>query len=272
MTALVDTHCHIQDPLFDGESIEAAIGRAQESDIDMVLCGYDAPTNDAALAIATKHPGVYPAVGFHPHEAADVTPAMLAELESLAKLPEVVAVGEIGLDFYRNLSPHDVQRDVLDQQLAIAARVQKPVSVHTRGAEDVAIEPLSAYSTARGWRPGQAPVGVMHCFNGTVEQALAYVAVGFVISIACTITYPRNNELRAIAAAIPAEWLVVETDSPYLPPQFMRGQRNEPVNVQSAVEGVAAARNEPISHVAQQTTENALRVFSLSSAKVTAWS
>jgi TatD DNase family protein len=271
MTRFVDTHCHLQDARFEDGVAEDAIGRAHVADIAMVLCGYDAPSNAAALAIAERHESVYPAVGFHPHEADDVTPAMLEELESLARLPEVVAVGEIGLDYYRNLSDHDAQRRVLEEQLAIATRVAKPVSVHTRGAEDVAWEPLAAYSRAREWKPGDAPMGVMHCFGGTLEQARRYITIGFVISIACTITYPKNDETRRVAAGLPLESLVVETDSPYLPPQFMRGGTNEPLHVRAAVEGVAAARNQPISRVAAATTANAQRVFTLAETKVSAW-
>ena len=272
MTTLIDTHCHLQDPKFDAASTEAAIERARAAEIEMVLCGYDARTNTQALDIGARHQGVYPSVGFHPHEAKDVTSAMLAELETLARLPEVVAVGEIGLDFYRNLSPHDVQRRVLDDQLAIAARVGKPVSVHTRGAEDAALEPLAAYSRLRQWQPGDVPIGVMHCFGGSIAQARRYVAIGFVISIACTITYPKNEETRAFAGGLPLEALVVETDSPYLPPQSMRGQRNEPFHVQTAIEAVAAARNEPVSRVAEATTATARRVFALSESRVPAWS
>lgn len=272
MSTLIDTHCHLQDPKFDAAATIGAIERAQAADIEMVLCGYDAPTNTQALEIGSKYDGVYPSVGFHPHEAKDVTASMLAELESLARLPEVVAVGEIGLDFFRNLSPHDAQRRVLDEQLAIAARVEKPVSVHTRGAEDTAIVPLTAYSRMRGWQPGMAPVGVMHCFGGTIEQARPYVDIGFVVSIACAITYPKNDATREIAAGLPLEALVVETDSPYLPPQSMRGQRNEPVHVESAVEAIAAARNEPVSRVAEATTATARRVFALSQSRVPAWS
>jgi len=272
MTTLIDTHCHLRDPRFERAETIAAVERAREADIEMVLCGYDAPTNAAALEIATGKEGVYPSVGFHPHEAAGVTGAMLAELESLARLPEVVAVGEIGLDFFRNLSPHDAQRRVLDEQLAIAARVGKPVSVHTRGAEDAALEPLTTYSHLRHWRDGDAPIGVMHCFGGTLEQARPYVAIGFVVSIACTITYPKNDETRAIAASLPIEALVLETDSPYLPPQFMRGERNEPLHVRSAAEAVAAARNEPVSRITAATTATARRVFALSELRVPAWS
>jgi TatD DNase family protein len=270
MTTLIDTHCHLQDPKFDAESTLAAIERARAADVEMVLCGYDAATNAQALEIGAQHEGVYPAVGFHPHEAKDVTPAMLAELESVARLPEVEAVGEIGLDFFRNLSPESMQREVLDEQLAIAARVEKPVSVHTRGAEDAALAPLTAYSKLRGWQAGMAPIGVMHCFGGTLAQAEPYVGIGFVVSIACTITYPKNDDTRAIAVGLPLDALVVETDSPYLPPQFMRGKQNEPLHVRSAVEAIAAARNEPVSRVASATTDTARRVFALS--RVPAWS
>lgn len=261
---LFDTHAHLQDPQFEGD-IAVILERARAAGVTGVtVCGYDAASNVEALAMAQHSSTVFPAVGIHPHEAKDVTASLLAELESQAKRPEVVAVGEIGLDFYRDHSPHDVQRKVLDEQLAIAARVGKPVSVHSRAAEDT-IEPhLAAYAHARGWKPGQPPIGVMHCFGGTLEQARRYVELGFMVSLACALTYPGNEEARTIARELPLESLVVETDSPYLPPQQLRGRRNEPANVVRAVEALAAARQIPIDEAAAATTANACRLFGVS--------
>ena len=186
---------------------------------------------------------------------------MLSELETQANLASVVAVGEIGLDFYRDHSPHDQQRNLLDAQLAIAAGLGKPVSVHSRGAEDAIYHHLSDYSRKRDWQPGTAPIGVMHCFGGSVEQARSYAAIGFLISLACVVTYPGNDEARRIAADLPLESLLVETDSPYLPPQSLRGRRNEPAHVVEAVGALAKARGIAFGAAAEATTANALRVF-----------
>lgn len=264
MTLAFDTHAHLQDPDFATDAAEV-IARAEAAGVGgMLVCGYDEPSNAQALELAARSPLVFPAVGFHPHDAKDVTPAMLDELERLATLPEVAAVGEIGLDFYRDHSPYDRQREVLDAELALAARLSKPVSVHSRSAEDAIFEHLAAYSRSTGWQPGARPVGVMHCFGGSLQQALRYVEIGFLVSFACTLTYPRNDAARTIAAALPLESIVVETDSPYLPPQKLRGKRNEPANVVRALEALAEARGMHFADVVAATTANALRVFGVS--------
>lgn len=261
MRVAFDTHAHLQDPAFERDR-DRVIARAEEAGVSgILLCGYDARSNVETLTIAAQHAGVYAAVGFHPHEAKDVTPEMLETLARQAAGPDVVAVGEIGLDFYRDHSPHDAQLRILRAQLQIAARVGKPVSVHSRSAEDDCFEPLAEYSASRGWAPGVLAVGIMHCFGGTLEQALRYVDVGFLISIACPITYPSNDEARRLAAGLPIEAIVVETDSPYLPPQKLRGQRNEPANVWRAIEAVASARGGTVDAVAAATTDNACRTF-----------
>ena len=259
--SLFDTHCHLQEPDFEGD-VEAVLDRARTAGLTgLALCGYDPQSNVKTLEMAAESDLLFAAVGYHPHEAKDITPAQLLELESLAALPEVVCVGEIGLDFFRGHSPQDSQRRLFDAQLEIAARLHKPVSVHTRGAEDASHDHLARYSAARGWRPGNRAVGVMHCFGGTVEQARTYIAIGFHISIACPITYPANNEARKIALELPLESLVVETDSPYLPPQPFRGKRNEPANVRFAVEAIASTRGVPAAVIAEATTSNAAQLF-----------
>ena len=260
---LFDTHVHLQDPAF--EDVPAVIERAEAAGVvGMALCGYDAESNQRTLSLASTSHLLYPAVGFHPHEAKDVTPALLAELESQAELASVVAIGEIGLDFFRDHSPHEDQRRLLDAQLAIALRFAKPISVHSRGAEEDAFEQLTPYSVSARWSPGAPPVGVMHCFGGTLAQAQRYVALGFLVSLACVITYPANTEARKIAAELPLDSLVVETDSPHLPPQSMRGKRNEPANVAHALEALAQARGISVAHAAEATTRNAERLFRIS--------
>ena len=257
-----DTHSHLQDPAFD--DVDGVLQRAAAAGvIGIALCGYDPASNQQALEMAADSSLLYPAVGFHPHDAKDITPALLSELESLAALPQVVAIGEVGLDFFRDNSPRETQRRLLDAQLAIALRVQKPVCVHSRAAEDAAFEQLAAYSVSTGWKPGDPPVGVMHCFGGTIGQAQRYVALGFLVSLACVVTYPRNDEARRIAAELPLESLVVETDSPYLPPQGLRGTRNEPANVLRVLETLARVRGISMQDAAEATSRNAEHLFRL---------
>lgn len=264
MTALVDTHAHLQDPAFRGHE-DRVITAARAAGLRaIVVCGYDERSNMAALALAGRHAGfVLPAVGYHPHDATELTPTRLDALARQAAQPGVVAVGEIGLDFYRDLSPHGVQREALEAQLAIAVEVGKPVSVHTRAAEAAIGDHLRAYAQRSPLPAEGRPAGVLHCFGGTLEQALGYIGAGFLISVACTVTYPKNEEGRRLAAGIPLEALVVETDSPYLPPQPLRGKRNEPRHVAAAVEAIAVLRGISFDAVAEATTANACRLFAI---------
>lgn len=260
MTGAFDTHCHIQDPKLLAD-FDAVVGRARLAGlVGMALCGYDAPSNELALDLARRSPLLFPAVGFHPHEADEVTPPMLAKLAAQAQRPEVVAVGEIGLDSYRKLSSETNQRLLLDDQLEIALGVGKPVCIHSRSAEDVIFEHLGPYAaTAR--ENGLEVPGVMHCFGGTYEQAVPYVDAGFVISISCTVTYPKNDTTRRLAQLLPLDSLVIETDSPYLPPQSSRGKVNEPSNVIEAARAIAELRGETLERVLEVTTRNAERLF-----------
>ena len=257
---LFDTHCHLQDPAFD--DVDAVIERAAQAGlIGMAVCGYDMPSSRRAIELASIHPGVVATVGIHPHDADATTDAQLDELRLLAKNEHVAGIGELGLDFYRDLSPRARQVEVLEAQLAIAVEAAQPVCVHSRGAEDFVGEQLRRYAAdsplgGKGRHPG-----VMHCFGGTFEQARGFVDAGFLVSVACTVTYPKNDEGRRIARELPLESLVVETDSPYLPPQERRGKRNEPGLVGAAVTAIAAVRGMDPDEVARRTTENALRLY-----------
>lgn len=259
MTVLFDTHCHLQDPAFDGAGREMAQRARAAGVAGMLVLGYDAQSNLAALELAGE--GVYPAVGYHPHDAREFSPAAMGVLAAQAARPEVVAIGEIGLDFYRDLSPHDVQRAALDAQLDLAAALAKPVCLHSRAAEGEMHPHLAAYVRRSPLAAAGRPVGVMHCFAGTLEQALGYVKLGFLVSVACTVTYPANDEGRRIAAGVPLDSLVIETDSPYLPPQTLRGKRNEPANASAAAQAIAAVRGLSFDEVAAATTRNAERLF-----------
>jgi TatD DNase family protein len=255
-----DTHSHLQDRKIAGD-FRGILSRAEAAGVGAIaLCGYDARSNEAALTMAANEPSVFPTVGFHPHEADEVSQAMLVDLEAQAALPEVVAVGEIGLDFYRGLAEETNQRRLIEAQLEIALRVGKPVSVHTRGAEDAVHEHLAPYAE-RARAAGVEVPGVMHCFGGSLQQAMRYVEIGFMVSIAGPITYPKNDEARLLAAGLPARSLVIETDSPYLPPQAMRGKPNEPALILHTAQAVAAARGEHLESILSLTTGNAERLF-----------
>ncbi|MGI8927325.1 MAG: TatD family hydrolase [Tepidiformaceae bacterium] len=268
MNTFFDTHSHLQEAAFERD-IEAVIERARAAGVTQVaICGWDAQSNVRALEMATGAPGVLATVGYHPHEAKTVTAAMLWELEAQAALAEVAAIGEIGLDFFRDHSPRDVQRRVLQEQLEIAVRLSKPVSLHTRGAETEIGELLEPYAAASPLRGAGGPVGVLHCFGGTLEQALRYVDMGFMISVACTVTYPGNAAGRDVARGVPLESLVIETDSPYLPPQTLRGTRNEPAHVVRAAETIASVRGLSLEAVAAATTANASRSFGVAIAEM----
>jgi TatD DNase family protein len=260
VTGAFDTHSHLQDPKLIHD-FEGVLQRAEAAGVrGVALCGYDAQTNQLALEMAQRSPLLFPTVGFHPHEADGVTPAMLEELESLARLPEVVGIGEIGLDSYRHHSSEANQRTLLDAQLEIALRVGKPVCIHSRAAESVALQQLGPYAE-QARAAGTAVPGVMHCFGGTLEQARPYVDAGFLVSVACSITYPKNDEAARMVRSLPLEVLVIETDSPYLPPQGRRGQLNEPAYVIEAAKTIAALRVEPLERVLETTTANAARLF-----------
>ncbi|MBI2764990.1 MAG: TatD family hydrolase [Chloroflexi bacterium] len=261
---LFDSHCHLTDEAFEDDAPET-VARAQAAGVaGIALCGYDERSNASVLRLAEGHQGVFPTVGYHPHEAGTVTAGMLDELRVQAALPQVLAVGEIGLDSYRGHSAPEDQRRVLDAQLDLALAVGKPVLVHSRGAEDAILHQLEPFarSMQRAW-PGRVP-GVMHCFGGTLEQARRYTGLGFLVSLSCAVTYPANHDTRAIAAGLPLESLLIETDSPYLPPQGKRGQRNEPALVESAARALAAARGISPDEAALATTRNACRLFGVS--------
>ena len=260
-----DSHCHLQDPRFDDDR-GAVLARAAAAGVATILvCGEDLESSEAALALAaaagTGSPRVLPAVGFHPHEAARATDAALDAIAELAATAPTAAIGEIGLDFARELAPRAVQRRVLDAQLAIAARLGLPVSAHSRGAE-ADLEPhLARFAAASPLTAQGHPPGALHAFGGTLEQAQRYARMGFLISLTCAAGYPRNDEARRIAAELPLDSLLIETDSPALPPQSARGSRNEPANVCVVAEVAASARGMTLEAVAAATTANAEALF-----------
>ena len=260
---LVDSHSHLQDARFDGDR-DDVLARAADAGVEAIaVCGEDLASSEAAVALAagTERPRLFATAGFHPHEAERATDAALAAIEGLARAGNAAAIGEIGLDFHREFAPRATQRRALDAQLELAARLGLPVSVHSRDAE-AGLEPHLARFAARSPLAARGrPHGVLHCFGGTLEQALRYVELGFLVSLACSAGYRANAEARRVAAGLPLDALLVETDSPALPPRARRGERNEPAHVRDAVAVVAEARGECAETVADATAANALRLF-----------
>jgi TatD DNase family protein len=226
------------------------------------VLGTDVTSSEGAIALAEAEPAVLAAAGCHPHDAHKMDDASLRRLAELAAHPQVVAVGEIGLDFYRNLSPREEQIRVLSRQLETAAEVAKPVAVHCREAQDALLPLIEAWSNSVGGRlPDGRPLGVMHYFSGDAVVAQRYLELGFLISIHTSVTYPKAQSLQEVARRLPLDTLLVETDSPYGAPQSRRGRRNEPAYVSEVVAKIAELRDEPPDRVAEATTENALRLF-----------
>ncbi len=268
----IDTHAHIHVAGFDGA--DAAIERARDAGVALILTlGVTLDDSRRAIALAERHtqsgadvPQLLAAAGVHPHDAQDASDAALDALEELARHPRVAMVGEIGLDYYRDLSPRDVQRRVLRRQLETAARVSKPVSVHGRDAHGDLATMLEAWSREmRGALPDGRPLGVMHYFSGDTALALRYIDLGFLISVHTSVTHPNAATLQAVAREAPLAALVIETDSPYGAPQRYRGKRNEPAYVIEAAAKVAELRGESIEAIAGVTAENALGLLGLAS-------
>jgi TatD DNase family protein len=261
---LFDSHTHIYAPEFDADR-EAVLARAREAGVAGVLIlGEDMASSERAIELAQAHADVLAAAGCHPHNAASMNYASLGRLDELARHPRVSAVGEIGLDFYRNLSPREAQLRVLRHHLETAAELSKPVAVHCREAHETFLPIAETWSKKLGGRLADGrPLGVLHYYSGDAALAARYVELGFLISIHTSVTYPKSERLREVARVLPLNRLVVETDSPYGAPQSIRGQRNEPAHVIAAVTTIASLRGEQVECVAEATTANARRLLGL---------
>ena len=251
---LFDTHCHLQDPKFDADR-DAALNRALDGLEGLVIVGDDLENSRRAVDLCG--PKVYAAVGFHPYHGGDITPDSLTALRELASQPGVVALGEIGLDNFRYCeTPRDVQLTAFEAQLDLAATLHLPVVIHNRDAhEDIA-------AVLASWTDRMAG-GIMHCFAGDAAFAMQCVEWGFHVSFAGNVTFPKAKDLREAAAQVPLDRLLVETDSPYLAPQPVRGKRCEPAFVRYTAEEIAVLRGMSLQDLAKTTTANAHRLFGL---------
>lgn len=244
-----DSHAHLDDPKLLAD-LEAVLARARSAGVEGILTvGTDLASSEAALGIARAHEGVWAAVGFHPHEAARFGPDEEEAIRRLCAAPEVVAVGEIGLDYHRDDSPRAVQREAFRRQAQIAVESGLPVVVHNREAAGDCLEILGEFE-------GRVR-GVAHCFSGDGEVAHRFLAIGFFVSFAGTVTFPNARRLVDVAAMVPEDRILVETDCPYLAPQPRRGKRNEPAFVRYTLEALAQARGVSPQRFAEITTRNA---------------
>jgi TatD DNase family protein len=251
--ALFDTHAHLHFPEF-AEDRDEALTRARAAGVSRLLVvGADLASSRAAVAFAAAHPGVYAAVGIHPHDAETADPASLSALATLAREAPVVAIGEIGLDYYRDLAPRPAQDRALRAQLDLARALGRPVVLHCREAHAALLEILEG--------GGLGPAGgILHCFSGDRAAADRGLALGLAISIAGPVTYPGARRLADVVRAVPLEALVLETDCPYLPPQPWRGRRNEPAYLPVTATRVAELRGLDLAAVATATKATACRV------------
>ena len=256
---LIDSHAHIDFPQFD-EDRDSMLDRARAAGVNTLLAIGSGPGPeklDAAIPFAEQHDWIYATVGTHPHEAKDLTPAHLEQLGKLAKHPRVIAYGEIGLDYFYDHSPRDVQQRVFEDQMALAAKAKLPLIIHCRDAWPDCLDLLD-----KQWR-STGLGGILHCFTSTLEDAKRGVDMGFLISFAGNSTYPKAQNLRDIAKALPLENLLIETDSPFLAPQPYRGKRNEPAYVGEVAKAIASVRNLLAEEVAAATAANFRRFFGL---------
>lgn len=265
----IDTHCHLDFKDYD-EDREAVIARAKEKGVDYIIdVGSNLESSRRAVELAARHDMIYASVGIHPHDARDVS-ACGAErslpeggcgfddIEYLASRDKVLAIGEVGLDYFRNLSPQKAQRDAFISFLRLKNKLKLPVIIHIREAHQDALEILRAEDIA--------PIkGVIHCFSGDKSNAKAYLDMGLDISFTCNITYKKSEALKDVAKYVPIENILLETDAPFLPPQDLRGERNEPAHIIHIAEELAKIKGLSIEDVARITSLNAKALFKIGS-------
>ena len=252
--SLFDSHCHLENERFQ-DDLADVLARMRENQVNRcILAGSDLQTSAAIADMTQQNDRIYGVVGVHPHEARFLAQGDEDVLSQWLALPRVVGVGEIGLDYYYDHSPRDVQRDAFVRQLLFAHAQGVPAVFHIRDAHGDTLDILKAHRAT-------LPSGVMHCYSGSVETAREYLDMGFYLSFAGPITFKNARSLPAVAAYCPIDRLLVETDSPYLSPEPMRGRRNEPSFVRFVAKRVAEIRGMPEDELAARATENTERLF-----------
>lgn len=252
---LFDTHTHINAEQFE-EDREEVIQRAIEAGVtEMVVVGFDRPTIEKAMEIIDQYEFIYASIGWHPVDAIDMTDEDLIWIEKLAQHPKVVAIGEMGLDYYWDKSPKDVQKDVFRRQISLAKRLKLPIIIHNREATEDIVQILEEGAGVVG--------GIMHCFSADWETAKRCLDMNFYISFGGPVTFKNAKLPKEVAAKVPLDRLLIETDCPFLSPHPYRGKRNEPARVALVAETIAELKNISYEELAALTTNNAKRLFHL---------
>jgi len=257
---IIDSHAHLEFAQFD-EDRAAMLDRAREAGVQTLLAigsgTSPAERLDSAIPFAEQHDWIYATIGIHPHDAAVATEDHFARLADLAHHPRVIGWGEMGLDYYYDHSPRDVQQQVFRRQLAQAKTAELPIIIHCRDAWDDCLAILET-----DWRSSGLG-GIFHCFTGTLAEAKRGLDMGFLVSFAGNVSYPKNQQIRDVARDLPLETMLTETDSPFLAPQGRRGKRNEPAFVVEVARTLANVRNLAADEVAAATAANFRRLFKL---------
>ncbi len=277
-----DSHAHLNNEMSD-EARAAMVKAIEDSELDYVMdIGFDLPSSKLAVDHAAKYPWCYAAVGCHPHDTDSMDDMQLAMIKGLAKKKKVMAIGEIGLDFHYDHSPRDVQREWFRRQIRLANELKMPIAIHSREADQEVLDILKeegAFSDERkSWFPERPDTTgyvskqpgtckdarvLLHCFSGSAELGSQYVKLGAAISIAGPVTYKNNRKTAGVVAELPLDFLLVETDSPYLTPEPFRGRKNDPSKVEYTARKVAEIKGLSLEDVAAKTKENAMRFYGI---------
>jgi TatD DNase family protein len=270
----IDSHAHLDGPRFDPDRAEV-IARARAAGVSTILAigiGEGPGTLDCAVKLAAEYDFIYATTGIHPHEAAKATDADFAQLEQLVRAPKVIACGEIGLDYYYDHSPRDIQKNVFIRQMEIARAAKLPIIIHCRASEN-AKDTIDNNNEDNAWDDCLSLIdqhwkptglgGILHCFTSTWPHAKRALDMGFLISFAGNITFPKAQQIRDSAKEVPLDRILIETDCPFLAPVPYRGKRNEPAYVIEVARQLAALKGLTPEEIGAQTTANFRRFFSL---------
>lgn len=253
---IFDSHAHVDDMAFNDDR-EDVINHAFAGGVTRILNpGADIESSLRAIDVAEKHPGIYAAVGVHPHDAKDVPANYLDLLKDMTKSPKVVAIGEIGLDYHYDHSPRDVQKKVFVEQIALAKQLALPIIIHDRESHGDILDIIKQENAGVNG-------GVLHCFSGSAEFAMECIRLGFHISIAGPITFKNSKKTAEVVERIPLDRLLIETDCPYLAPEPYRGKRNEPLFVKYTAARIAEIRGVSVDEICRITCENAINLFNI---------
>lgn len=253
---LIDSHAHLDDERFDRDRDELIKTLGKNGISTVINIGADLPSSIKSVKLSEQYDNIYAAVGVHPHSASEMDEGTIEVLKAFSSREKVVAIGEIGLDYYYDNSPRDVQRTWFKRQMKLAKEVNLPIVVHSREANQETFDMIKAESDGK-------LTGVIHCYSGSVELMKEYIKLGYYISLGGPVTFKNAKTPKEVAKVVPIDRLLVETDSPYLTPEPHRGKRNEPLYVRHVAAMIAELRGMTIEELARATSENTKRLFNL---------